>query len=113
MDLSAINWENVTLSLAAIAACIILWRDNQALRLALKTETDDHKKTLHDMVNGKVFDLGARVRVVEDKLEIPRDEKFRYMPPLNAREQAALQNLDMTPAHQFSDASSERDKTTK
>lgn len=110
MDLSAISFQDITLTVACLIAVGFLWRDNLKLREALKLEIEDHKKTLREGSEGKVYDLGARVRVVEDKLAIPRDEKFKYMPPLNAREVTALQNLDMTPEREFSDANSERDK---
>ena len=109
MDLSAISFQDITLTVACLIAVGFLWRDNLKLREAIKLEIEDHKKTLRDSLTGIVYDLAARIRVVEDKLAIPRDEKFKYMPPMNAKEAAALNNLDMTPMHQFSDAASERD----
>lgn len=110
MDLSAISFDDITLVIASLIAVGFLWRDNQKLREQLKTEIEDHKKSLRDFNEGQMYDLGARVRVIEDRDGIPRDAKFKYMPPLNDRERAALQNLDMTPQHLFSDANSERDK---
>jgi hypothetical protein len=110
MDLSTVNWENISLTFAALVVVGILWRELGKVRTEFKAEIEEHKKTLREANEGRIYDLVARVKVVEDKLQIPRDEKFKYMPPLNERERAALQNLDMTPAHEFSDASSERDK---
>lgn len=110
MDLSAVSFDDITLVIASLIAVYFLWRDNQKLREAYRLEIEDHKKTLRDFNEGKLFDQGARIRVCEDRLSIPRDEKYKYMPPLRDNERAALANLDMTPEHQFSDAASERDR---
>lgn len=110
MDLSAISFQDITLTVACLIAVGFLWRDNLKLREALKLEIEDHKKTLRDFNTGKVYDLTARVMVIEDKQGIDRQDRFKYYPPSNAKERAALDNLDMTPAHEYSDAASERDK---
>lgn len=110
MDLSAISFQDITLTIACLIAVGFLWRELGKVREQLKTEVEDHKKTLRDANEGRIYDLVARVKVVEDKLEIPRDEKFKYMPPLNDREKKALLNLDMLPEREFDDKTSEQNK---
>lgn len=110
MDLGTVNWENISLTFAALVVVGVLWRELGKVRVEVKSEVEEHKKTLREANEGRIYDLVARVKVVEDKLQIPREDKFKYMPPLNDRERAALQNLDMLPERQFDDKTSERKK---
>lgn len=100
----------LTLPVAAVIACIILWRDNLALRKALEVALTEHKTDLRDLNKGKVYELTARVMVMEDKLEIDRRERFDYMLPERAAELKALEDLDMKSERTYSDLKSERDK---
>jgi hypothetical protein len=104
MDGTTVTLVNqLTLAAAAMIACGVLWR-------AYKGAHDAHVKDLQEFIREGISDVRARIMVIEDRDGIKRSERFQYMPPANKKERDALDNLDMTPAHQFSDQASERDK---
>lgn len=89
MDAATVTIVNqLTLSAAAIIACVILWR-------AYKQSHDDHLNDLREINQQGLYDLRARLMVLEDKLGVERVERYAYMPASNAKEQAALDDLDM------------------
>lgn len=101
MDTTTVNLVNqLTLAAAALIACGVLWRALNSERTThfsdIKALTDDHIKDLRQHNEGAIFDLKARIMVIEDKDGINREDRFKYMPPLNPREQAALDDLDGT-----------------
>lgn len=78
----------ITLQGAAMIVCIVLWR-------AYKQAHDDHLKDLRDINQQGLYDLRARMMVLEDKAGVSREDRFKYMPSANAREERALADLDM------------------
>ena len=88
MDAASVTLINqLTLAAAAMIACIVLWR-------AYKASHDEHLKDLRTINEQGIFDLRARMMVLEDKAGVERVERYAYMPPSNAKEKAALDDLD-------------------
>lgn len=87
MDQTTVSVVNqLTLAAAAIIACGFLWR-------AYTKAIEQHIADLREYNQNNLYDLRARVMVLEDKAGIERDEKFKYMPPSNHAEQQAANNL--------------------
>lgn len=104
MDGTTVNLVNqLTLAAAAIIACGVLWR-------AYKGAHDEHVKDLREFIREGLSDVRARIMVIEDRDGIPREARFKYMPPANQKERDALNNLDMKPEREFSDESSEHNR---
>lgn len=88
MDQATVTLVNqMTLAVAAIIACGVLWR-------AYIHSHTEHIKDLRDFYSSRLFDLSARVMVLEDKAGIDRKDRFKYMPPSNAKELAVAADLD-------------------
>lgn len=80
--------NQLTLSAAALIACGVLWR-------AYKGSHDEHLKDLREINQQGLYDLRARMMVLEDKAGVSRESRYQYNPPGNAAEFAALDDLDM------------------
>lgn len=102
--------NQLTLAAAAIIACGVLWRAYKGAMDAVVAAKDAHLADMREINQAGIYDLRARTMVLEDRAGVSRKDRFDYMPAPNAKEREALANLDMTPAHEFSDAASERDK---
>lgn len=102
--------NQLTLAAAAIIACGVLWRAYKGAMDAIVAAKDAHLADMREINQSGIYDLRARTMVLEDRAGVSRKDRFDYMPAANAKERAALANLDMTPAHEFSDAVSERDR---
>ena len=88
MDQTTVSIVNqLTVAAAAVIACGFLWR-------AYTQSVAEHIKDLREIYSTRLFDVTARVMVLEDKAGIDRKSRFDYMPPSNQRELAALADLD-------------------
>lgn len=89
MDTATVTLVNqLTLSAAALIACAVLWR-------AYKGSHEAHLADLRQINGEGIYDLRARMMVLEDKAGVARVERFEYMKPDRAAEAAALDDLDM------------------
>lgn len=79
--------NQLTLAAAAIIACGVLWR-------AYSNSHLEHIKDLREFYNTRIFDLQARVMVLEDHAGVKRDERKKYLPPASDKEKEVLANLD-------------------
>ena len=88
MDQTTVSIINqLTVAAAAVVACGFLWR-------AYTAAVAEHIKDLREFYSSRLFDVQARVMVLEDNAGIRREERFKYMPPSNAKEIAAMADLD-------------------
>ena len=111
MDQTLVALVNqLSLAAAAVIACGVLWRAYKGAHDAIVAAKDAHLADMREINQSGLYDLRARTMVLEDRAGVSRKDRFDYMPAANAKEREALANLDMTPAHEYSDASSERDK---
>ena len=111
MDTTTVSFVNqLTLAAAALIACGVLWRVYNGAMEKVVAAKDAHLADMREINQAGLYDLRARTMVLEDRAGVSRKDRFDYMPAANAKEREALANLDMTPAHQFSDASSELNK---
>lgn len=114
MDTTTVSFVNqLTLAAAALIACGVLWRAYNGAMEKVVAAKDAHLKDMREINQSGIYDLRARTMVLEDRAGVSRKDRFDYMPAANAKEREALANLDMTPLHQFDDASSELNKPTK
>lgn len=89
MDTATVTLVNqLTLSAAALVACGVLWR-------AYKGSHEAHLKDLREINGEGIYDLRARMMVLEDHTGVTRAERFDYMKPERAAEAQALDDLDM------------------
>lgn len=80
MDTTTVTLINqLTLAAAAIIACVILWR-------AYNNSHTEHIKDLREFYQSRLYDLQARVMVLEDKAGVDRNDRFKYMPPSTKKE---------------------------
>lgn len=111
MDTTTVSFVNqLTLAAAALIACGVLWRAYKGAMDAVVAAKDAHLADMREINQAGIYDLRARTMVLEDRAGVSRKDRYDYLPAANAKERLVLANLDMTPEHQFSDASSERDK---
>jgi hypothetical protein len=94
MDSATISLFNqLTLAAAALIAVGFLWR--RLIAVQDKAEKD------HEIFNNNVlYDLKARIMVVEDKLEIDRQDRMKYLPAASDKEQKILLDLDGKKPHE-------------
>lgn len=104
--------KQLPLATVVIIACGVLWRAYNGAHAEIVKAKDAHLADMREINQAGIYDLRARTMVLEDRAGVSRKDRFDYMPAANAKEREALANLDLTltSAHQFSDASSERDK---
>lgn len=89
MDAATVTLVNqITLSAAALIACGVLWR-------AYKSSHDNHLKDLREINQQGLYDLRARIMVLEDKAGVSRVARDQYIQSANDREKNALADLDM------------------
>lgn len=112
MDGTTVNLVNqLTLAAAAIIACGVLWRAYSGAHAETIKAKDAHLADMREINQAGIYDLRARTMVLEDRAGVSRKDRYDYLPPANSKERLVLANLDITPAHEFSDAASERDKS--
>lgn len=88
MDNTTVSLVNqLTLAAAAIIACGVLWR-------AYTNSHNEHVKDLREFYQSRMYDLQARVMVLEDKAGVDRTDRLKYLPPNNKKEAIAALNLD-------------------
>lgn len=112
MDGTTVNLVNqLTLAAAAIIACGVLWRAYSGAHAETIKAKDLHLSDMREINQTSIYDLRARTMVLEDRAGVKRSDRYDYLPAANKAEREALANLDMTPAHQFDDKSSERNQS--
>lgn len=85
--------NQLTLSAAAIIAVVFLWR-------RLVSTEDTAKKALENFNSSVLYDLKARIMVCEDKLEIDRQERMKYLPAATEAERKIMLDLDGDSRHE-------------
>lgn len=111
MDTTTVSFVNqLTLAAAALIACGVLWRAYKGAMDAVVSAKDVHLADMREINQSGIYDLRARTMVLEDRAGVSRKDRFDYMPAANAKERAALDNLDMIQPQLYSDANSERNK---
>lgn len=91
MDQTSVTLINqLTLTTAAIIACVILWR-------AYIQSHNDHIKDLREFYQSRLYDLQARVMVLEDKAGVERNDRFKYYAPGRPEEKEIALKLDKSP----------------
>lgn len=95
MDGATVTLVNqLSLAAAAIIACGVLWRAYRGAMDNVVAAKDKHLADLKEINQAGIFDLRARVMVLEDRAGVLRSDRNFYLEPTNAKGKLALDDLD-------------------
>lgn len=100
MDQAIVTLINqLTVAAVCALAAWFLWKrmitqDDKAAQ-ELAAARAEHLKDMREFSSNVLYDLKARVMVLEDALKIPRVDRMKYLPPMTEEEKKAL--TDMLP----------------
>lgn len=95
MEQTTVNIVNqLTLAAAAIIACGVLWRAYKGAMDSVVAAKDKHLADMREINQAGIFDLRARVMVLEDRAGVLRTDRNQYIEPPNAKGIKALGDLD-------------------